>query len=270
MSRILIAGQSNWYDELRSVAYFSETEIERWIQQHSQSLFPHHFVFPFKKDISSTTSAEKKRPDLALIRHDFTSWAVVEVELKRHPLKHVLDQTLVFTKGNYNAPEIAAYARTQLQEFCGKSVSLKRLTQLISNKVPSVLVIADEHADEWHEKLKAIGVSFCVFEIYKNVAGHFVFRTFGQYPNVPAEEVHCRALPSMPNLIEVIGNFSFTKIGRQKLVDIIYDEYLTHWSLLKEQGKQYLQFIGTSNPLSPNTTYGLIRDKSHKYYFRRN
>ena len=33
---------------------------------------------------------------------------------------------------------------------------------------------------------------------------------------------------------------------------------------------QYLRFLGQSNPLSPNTTYGLFADNTERYHFRIN
>jgi len=269
MARILIAAESRWYDELRAVAYYSESEMERWILQHAKSLFPHHFVIPFKKDVVSRTTATPKRPDLALIRHDFSAWSVVEVELEEHPLSHVLDQTRVFAAGSYNAPEVAEYARKQLKKFCDKTASLKRLSNLFSKHAPSVLVLVDRHATEWQEELSRAGVDFCIFEIYKNVVGQFVYRTYGQYPAVPAEEAHCRPHASISNLVEVIGNFTFKKLRKGGQVEVVYDQYLTRWDLFKEEGKQYLRLVGAANPLSPNATYALFRDKSENYFFRR-
>jgi len=269
MSRILIAGDGRWYDELRAVAYYYESDVERWILQHASSVFPYHFVFPFKKDIFSRATGASKIPDLALIRRDFAGWAIVEVELRRHDLNHVLDQTRVFADGRYNAPEIAEYARQQLLRFCQKTTSLRRLTNLFSSEAPSILVMADVHATDWQEELNRNGVDFCVFEVYKSVAGRYVYRTFGQYPAVVAEEAHIRRDPSISNLFEVLGPFTFKKVAADGRVEVKFEEFLTRWILFQDAGRQYLRFVGTSNPLSPNDAYGLFRDKSHRYFFRR-
>lgn len=272
MSRILTPADGRWYDELKAVAYYNETELERWIHQHAKSLFPHHYVIPFKKEVASKRTAETRKPDLALIRDDFSAWVVVEVELERHKLNLVLDQTRVFLDGDYNLPEIAQYVREQFWKFHDKRVTLRQLKDLFGSCPPSVLVIADEHAEDWKKELGKLGVQFCIFEIYKNLSGHHVYRIFGEYPTVYAEEAHCRPHPQLPNLIEVIGNFTFAQVGAGGMVDVFYDEYLTQWCLFEEKGKQYLRFVGISNPipLSPANTYGLYRDKFNKYYFKRN
>lgn len=272
MSRVFNPADGGWYDELRAVAYYRETDLERWILQHAVSLFPHHYVIPFKKTVTSRDTAENRKPDLALIRKDFDDWVVVEVELEQHALDHVLDQTRVFLDGDYNLFEMIRYVRDQMLKLHHKPVSLKRLRKLFRSKGPSVLVIADEHAEGWEKGLREIGVQFCILEIYKSVSGRYVYRTCGEYPIVYADDAQCRPHPFMPNLIEVVGDFTFTKVGKGGGVDIFYDDRVTRWHLIEDQGKQYLQFIGKSNPLSlaSGATYALFRDKSSKYYFKRN
>jgi hypothetical protein len=267
MARILNVVDSRWYDELRAVAYYVESDLERWILHHAKSIFPDHFVIPFKKSISGKTTS--KKPDLALIKRDVSAWAIVEVEVEGHGLNHVLEQTAVFAEGDYNAPEIAEYAHKQIRKISQKAVSLERITNLLAHHPPSVLVIADVHLPEWQEKLNETGIEYCIFEIYKNASGHFVYRTFGQYPPAISQEAQCRAHASLPNVLEVIGNFEFKNVGKKMRVEVSYDDYLTLWAVFEEGGKQYLRSLGTVNPLSPNATYGLFRDKSNRNFFRR-
>jgi len=61
---------------------------------------------------------------------------------------------------------------------------------------------------EWESELKKNHVDLCIFEIYKNVEGSFVYRAFGSYPEVYAEKAHCRRDSSIPNLLEIIGNIN--------------------------------------------------------------
>lgn len=269
MARILIPAYDSWYDELRAVSYYSEADLERWIHQHAKLLFPYHYVCPFKKDVVSMINADTKRPDLMLIRHDFSAWVIVEVEVEEHALNHVLDQIQVFQKGDYNAIEVAEYVQRNLKNYCNKAVGQKRLTKMFSEHTPSVMVITDVHKSDWEQELKNIGVDFCIFEIYKNVSGHYVYRTFGHYPVVYVDKANCRQHKQYPNLIEVIGNFKFKPFSKGKQIEVFYDQYLTPWDLIEDKGKQYLRFAGKINPLSPNDTYSLFREKSNKYYFRR-
>jgi hypothetical protein len=271
MSKILTPSNGKWHDELKAVAYYSEADLEKTVQQHAESLFPDHYVIPFKKDVASKSTAVVKRPDLALIRFDFSAWAVVEVELEGHTLNHVLEQTRVFRDGDYNLPAMAEYMRAQLEIFYKKRIPLKKLKAFLDSCIPSVLVIADGRDNDWREELRKLDIKFCVFEIYKNVSGQHVYRTFGEYPVVIAEEAHCRPHQSLPNTIEIIGNFTFKGADTSKGVDVLYEEHLTSWAFFEEKGKQYLRFVGKSNPLplGARQTYGLLRDKSNNFYFRR-
>jgi hypothetical protein len=267
MPRVLIPAEQRWYDELNAVAYYGEADLERSIRQHVNSVFEDFHVFPFKKEVVGRTTATKRTPDLAMVRRDFAAWGVIEIEIAEHDIRHVLDQTRVFAEGDYNAPEMAEYIRRQLKKHCRKRASVNRLTKLLSSQSPSVLVIADTHTKTWQEQLEQTGANLCIFEIYKSTRGKHIFRTCGNYPTVPIQEAHCRRHPSLANVLEVIGNFAFKNIRRTNQIYVSFEDIMTRWSLLTDKGKTYLQFLGRSNPLSPNTTYSLIADKRNKYYF---
>jgi len=149
VSRILVPSDRKWYDALNAVGFYGEADIERWILQHVRSLFADHYVFPFKQDITSRMTAVAKKPDLAMIRRDFSGWGIIEVELEKHQLDHVLEQTQVFLDGGYNAPEIANYVRRQLRTYCRKRASVARLTKLLGSERPTVLVIAETSPTGW-------------------------------------------------------------------------------------------------------------------------
>lgn len=268
--RILTPTTSRWHDELKAVAYYGETDFEHWIHQHAKLLFPHHYVIPFKKEVTRKNSADTRKPDLALIRKDLSEWSVVEVELKGHGLDHILEQVRVFRDGDYNLPELMQYAKKQIKIFHGRDLTLKQLERLFGSHQPAVLVIADKHEEKWVKDLRKLDVQFCILEIYKSTSGDHVYRALGQYPVVSEQEAHCRPHPWLPNTLEVVGPFTFTGVKPKGTVNVTCDEHLTQWCLLTDKGKQYLQFMGTANPLPGGNTYGLFRDKSDNYYFRRN
>jgi hypothetical protein len=262
--------EEKWYDHLKAVSYYGESDFERSIRQHLSSVFADHYVFPFKKDVTSKTQPVTKKPDMAMIRRDFRAWGIIEVELGEHDLSHVLDQTTVFLNGNYNAPDIAAYIRVQLKGYCKKTASLRRLTNLLNAELPSVLVIADEDLVDWREPLKRAGVGLCVFEVYRSASGRYIYRTCGSYPVAIAQEAQCRRDKWMPNTIEVIGNFVFRGQRRpNNEIDILFDDMVTSWAVLIDNDRTYLRFLGQMNPLSSNDSYTLLADKRRRYFFRR-
>lgn len=267
MSRVLIPGDGAWYHELKAVAYYGESDLERVIRDHVRSLFPDFYVFPYKRDVARRDASETKRPDLAMVRRDFSAWGVIEIELSEKNLTHVLEQTSCFKAGEYNTPETAKYIRGQLRAHCKKMASLGRLQDLITHKLPTVLVIADAHVDAWERPLKQAGVDLCIFQIFKNTRGHYIYRALGDYPIIPAREAHCRRHPTLSNTLEIIGHFEFKRLGKSRQVDVVFDARLTRWTFIEDGGKSYLQFLGRINPLSPNATYSLFADRRNKYYF---
>jgi hypothetical protein len=270
MSRVLIPSEADWYDELKAVAYYGESDLEREIRQHVRSLFPDFHVFPFKTRITSRVTSLTNKPDLAMVRRDFKAWGVIEVELSEHDIRHVLQQTQCFVDGEYNAPEISPYIARQMERHCQTQVSPKRLQNLISNELPTVLVIADDHHADWENELKAAGVQLCIFQIFKSPRGRHIYRTCGAYPVVPARAAHCRRHASMDNVVEIIGHFEFKKLNRKREVNLMYAATLTRWKLMKDNGKNYLQFLGKVNPLSPKVTYRIFADGSHNYHLEIN
>ncbi|HWV99844.1 MAG TPA: hypothetical protein VNZ64_09155 [Candidatus Acidoferrum sp.] len=268
MSRVLIPHETAWYDELNAVGYYGETELEREIRQHVRSLFPDFHVFPFKTKITSRKTNEVNKPDLAMIRHDFTAWGVIEVELGDHDIDHVLNQTRTFADGDYNAPEIAKYIKEQMHKHCGKNVGIGRIKNLIAAELPKILVVADDSPAEWQTKLHSAGVDLCLFQIFKSTRGHHIYRAFGDYPTVPARQAHCKPHAALSNTLEIVGTFQFRNLRRNKRVDVVFDENLTRWALIDDKGRSYLRFIGKENPLSANKTYTLFADRRNKYYFK--
>jgi hypothetical protein len=149
-------------------------------------------------------------------------------------------------------------------------VSLARLGRLIRSELPTVLVIADAHVDAWQAPLRKVRADLCVFQIFKNTRGHYLYRVFGGYPSVPTREAQCRRHATVPNTLEVVGGFEFKRLGRKRHVDIVFDATITRWACLDDGGSRYLRFLGKVNPLSPNTTYALYADRTERYYFRAN
>lgn len=268
MSRVLLPSGTSWFDELKAVSYYGESELEREIRQHAGSLFPDFYLFPFKRDVISKVTGVSKRPDLGIIRRDLSSWAVIEVELGEHDLKHVLEQVGCFAEGEYNAPEMAEYINRQMKKHHQKTFPRTRLEALIGRESPSILVVADVENPDWIGPLKGSRADLCIFQIYKNTKGEHLYRILGGYPNVPKREVHCRRHAQLPNVLEVAGSFSFKKTRPDSQIDVVFNTTLTRWAVFVVDGIHYLRFLGKANPLPVGSTYTLFIDKRNRYHFR--
>lgn len=267
MSRILVPIDNCWYEKLHTVAYYRERKIEWWIRQHMKWLFPDHIVFPFKKSIISKISGHVNDPDLAMIAKDFSAWSLIEVEVTDHPIKHVVEQTQTFRDGGYNPVEVATYVKKQLETHCNKRIAHKKLEAFFGKNAPTVLVIADAASSKWEQQLDKENIGFAVLEVFKNTRGLHVFRTFGDYPIIPVDTVHCRRGKTLTNVLEITGPFTFPKLPRNREVDVEYEGLISKW-VVHTSGKNLI-FAGIMNPLDPEDTYTLIRDKRNRYHFQR-
>jgi hypothetical protein len=105
--------------------------------------------------------------------------------------------------------------------------------------------------------------------VYKSTRGRLLYRAHGAYPFVATQDAHVRRHPSFANIFEIVGPFEFQRLGKKKEVKIAFDDKLTRWRAFEERGAQYIRFIGTVNPLSPNSEYRLIGSRGNRYRFER-
>jgi hypothetical protein len=271
VARILFPG-AKWYDLLSAVGYYGETVFEKTIRQHLGTLFPSHYVIPFKKDITSVRRTKAKRPDLLMIQKDLSRWTVVEVEMSNHNINHVLAQTKVFVDGNYNAPDLAQYAAQQLDVHCGVTIPESKVFAMMNASLPSVLVLADAKKERWRAALRRVGVDLCIMEIYKSLAGFYAYRIHGQYPIVKVAEAHCRHHPSLANTLEILGAFAFEPFTdpADPEISAVFLEEQTRWGVVVVGKETLLRFRGQMNPLAPQDTYRIFIDQHKRYHLEKN
>lgn len=267
MNRVLVPSSASWYHGLRAVSYYSEGDVERWILTHAKSLFSDYHVFPFKQSITTKTREGPKRPDLAMIRKDFSAWSIIEVELEDHTFEHISSQVSVFLNGDYNAHEVAKYAHAQMTAYCETTVDKADLVTLVDRCPPSVIVMIDGERGSLEKDLKDLGVGLCIFEIYKSTVPEFLFRTVGDYPQVAHKEVHCKREKNVANTLELLDS-SVMNLKDNTEVDIRCHDVLTRWAVIRSKHKTYLKFLGVTNPLNPNSTLALCRDGGGNFFFK--
>lgn len=268
MSRILVASEESWYDELNAIASYYEAEFERKIRQQVGAVFPDYHTSSFKLEIQ-TDQKEARKPDLAMVHKDFRDWWVVEVELIGHSLSHVLEQVSVFTHGTYNSIRIANYLKDK--NFAENAVCLdyNKLKEMIFNQQPQVLVIVDEQQSDWESELSKQGASVCVFQVYRNTIGNESFRLNGKYPECFYGESHCRYHRVIPNLLEVLSpSLLDEKEGEE--VFVFYNDRSTSWKRIDEGQSVFLKLKGPVNPLPTNTSYVLLKDAHGRLIIRIN
>ncbi|TSA24356.1 MAG: hypothetical protein D4R67_11975 [Bacteroidetes bacterium] len=289
MARILTTYDSSWYDELNSVASYSETDFERRIKQHISKIFPDYISFGFKKTVQDNTF--RNRPDLAMIRKDYKEWYIIEVELGSDYFPHVKRQIETFINGDYNPYSITEYIVKKIKEgHPFYRFDRQAIFELVSSTAPNVIVMVDRPKDDWFQEIDRIGGKNFIFQIYKNPKGtHHLFRLDGFYPKKRTKEVHCSFHKVMLDLLEIhdqeillttqpkkkkMKTFLRSIPFLQKLFPtenpdellIRYKDQLTSWGIVTMDGRLYLKFLGRVNPLPPEKSYVLFKDSNDNFH----
>lgn len=278
MAKILIKPQHKafWFERLSAISYYTETQFEERLLNQSSYLFKDYWVIPFKKEISHLSDAKQKtKPDLVFIKKDYSTWILIEVELDNHNYEHVKSQVEVMKKPNFNAPDLVRYITSKEGHVFEKSFKFEqsKLTKLISNVNPEVLVIVDETKIDWEQPLKKIGVSLCVVQVYKNGEQEEIFRLKGQYPKTFTGVVHCRKSKYPANSVEIINyEEMLSSFVSGDDIEIYYKDILTKWNILITRTKKcFLKCVGPIYPLPVNREFVLKMDSDKKlYYFEQN
>lgn len=292
-----------WFDELKIISSYYESELENTIQSHIETVFPEYIAIPYKKDIYAPGVAQGRAPDLALIRKDYSDWWIVEVELEGHSIKHVKAQVECFLNGTYNSFEVAKYIKSKDND---NLLNFDNLQVMINNHQPKVMIIVDDHVADWKDELKKLDVKICVFQVFKSTVGHRAYRLNGQYPFIFSNESHCKFLKTPANLLEVLEPDWFVKglersyilpknrssffskeywlrlveFGenqnlnqidylKDREVEIDFEGKLSRWKVIENKNKILLKAIGV-NILDVNGNYRLYANSNFKLFIKPN
>jgi len=275
MAKILIqeTHSSYWFERLSAISYYTETEFETRLINSSSSLFANYYVVPFKKTIAlATNSEDTTTPDLVFIKKDYSSWILVEVELKGHPLDHVTGQVKVMLKPSYNKTDIIEYIIKQNGHVLDPPnfvFDKQKLTDLISNFKAEVMVIVDETKEAWSEPFRKLKVHLCVVQMYKNADTEVILRIKGRFPQIHTGAVYCRlAKRDIPNGIEIINDHELLNdLNTDDQIEIYVNDRLTRWTAMRTKAKKlYLKCAGPIFPLEPKRDFVIKFDESKQVY----
>ena len=179
MARVLF--NETWFTSKLSQRAGYESEYEQVIWHNRGELFPRWIAVWFKTDVAGEDGAIK-RPDLALIDHEYRKWWIVEIELSHHSLNtHVLPQVKAFRTACYT------HAHANYLYAKDSSLDLARLSEMMLGLPPEVLVIADRNDTDWKQGLLSIGVQLCIVEPFRDPSDHLMLRVNGYQPEPPMQ-----------------------------------------------------------------------------------
>lgn len=203
-----IDNNSIWYQEVAPRSFYDEEDLERAIIQNLEIIFPQFKALPFKKSLFDAVRHKNNKPDLAMVKFDYSEWYIIEVELGKHQKDHVIDQVQSFFNCSY-LDEHAEYIHSQRGDL-----DLNLLKAMIATKVPEFMVIVNEPKEDWIYDLKALRCKTCIFQIYHDFNGLPLYRLNGEHPYIYTHFCHCKYQKvGSPYTVEVLDKHFLDSYG---------------------------------------------------------
>lgn len=232
-----------WYQEVAPRSFYSEEDLERAIIQNLQLIFPQFKAFPFKKELQNSYTLESRKPDLAMVKSDYSEWYLIEVELGKHRKEHVLGQIETFYYANY-LEEHADYIHQQCTVL-----DLGQLRDMVSKKVPKLMVIVNEPKPDWINDLRDLNCKTCVFQVYRDFHGNPLYRLNGEHPYIFTHFCDCKYQKyGSPYTIEVLDQdfLDGYEIPDGGTIDIEFQGQALQW--MREIQVTGFFYIATTSP----------------------
>lgn len=210
MARV-IDNNTKWYQEVAPRSFYDEEDLERAIIHNLQLIFPQFKALPFKKSLLDASRLKKNKPDLAMVKSDYSEWYIIEVELGKHSKDHVLDQIQTFFNCSY-IDEHAEYIHSQRSH----DLDLNSLKAMVATKVPEFMVIVNEPKLDWTSDLKSFRCKTCIFQIYHDFNGQPLYRLNGEHPYIYTKFCHCK----------------YQKVGSPYTVEVLDKHFLDSYGIL--------------------------------------
>lgn len=223
MARLLVGAE--WFESIRPQSW-RESDFEAVVLAHAPRLFPAWRCVPFNATIEGEDGARKK-PDLALVDHEYRQWWVVEIELAHHDLyAHVIPQVDAFRTGAYGIPHAHA-----LHAKAG-DLDPTRLEAMILGEPPKVLVIVDSPSTMWRAPLKERRVHLAIVEPFRGTGTPIALRLNGDQPEPhPTILTRCTRNGSIRRLWKVHSPASLTLSGEVLVIE--YEGIESAWHVVR-------------------------------------
>ncbi|MDH7448429.1 hypothetical protein [Aquimarina sp. 2201CG14-23] len=255
-----------WYDEIDGSTFY-EKDLEQTILSKLPIVYPDYIGVPFSLTIQA--GLESSRPDLAMVKKDYSEWYIIEVEMARHGWEgHVEKQVRVFSKGTYKKLHVAKYIAKKEKEYYSPTPTyfeLDKLIKMIELHQPKVMVIANEPVKEWVPHIRKYKALLSVFQIYKGTNHFELYRIEGDTPFVFRDKSHCELLKGSSNILIVYTPTFVTEKHNEEL-EIIFNGKKTKWIKMDDGSKVNLILNGSTHYLQTEKKYILYLSEEGKYY----
>lgn len=152
-----------------------EKDYSSFVLKMCPKLFPDFFAFEVELEIESEGC--KKKCDLVLVRKDYSSWWVVEVELSTHSVaSHIRPQVSVFSEGYYGGRHAEKHVKSIMRRSNYEDLDQGSLYELLDEKIPNVLIIMDKSPshdmDNWNSLEDIDRVSISILKSFRQYPSH--------------------------------------------------------------------------------------------------
>lgn len=225
-------------DEYLAVGIVSYSE-EHFVQQVlslAPLAYPGWKLVPFDPIVDCEGVIRK--PDLALVADDLSTWYVVEAELSSHPLlEHVVPQVRDLSRGNYATTDCFNRLSAALPSF-----ARSQLEFMLRNIEPKMLVIAFGSAPDWRPTLRGIPADLHEMRIFRSSKDeHLVLMDGPALARPDDQTVLLERVPSLTSLLK-IAPAPVVDIGLSPVLE--WEEEMVPCTVITLGGERYLQADG--------------------------
>lgn len=248
-----IHNHSTWYQEVSPDSFYTEEDLERALVHNLEIIFPEFQVIPFKLSLSQK-GGQTNKPDLSMIKKDYTEWYIIEVELGHHSLDHVIEQIDTFYNAEFPNPDKINSISDYMHKNSDKSLDITSLKNMIKNIPYNLMVIVNQEKDDWRDALKGYNCKVCVFQIYHSISGDKIYRLSGDHPFIYTNFCHCiYDKKKNPFMVEVLDKNFLNSYGysSNQTINILYEDKSFAWKVItsKSGDRVFLHNYSSHSPL---------------------
>lgn len=121
----------------------SESHLEELVIANADTIFPHAYLFDYKRKAETKSLQEETVADLCLVSHDCSRWWIIEVELVGKGRAYILDtiQTQIINQADADWNKTAKHA---IKELVKRGVDSKIANNLKTIEPEFILLYDDE------------------------------------------------------------------------------------------------------------------------------
>lgn len=213
----------------RQVYYGREAQFSRILQVELPKLLPEFSLVPFSPYIQGDEGS-RRRPDMALVARNYSTWIVVEVELESHSLAHhVIPQVRAFASGRYER------SHAVMLHDKDPTLDLDSLVRLVEHYPPAVAVIVNSRSvlqDGWDQIETDYSARLMFLESFRSEDGDVIVAVSGYTPTVRTKRLmHLRPQRLINALI--CSDPSSVPADAADAIELTWEDQVFLWQIIR-------------------------------------